>query len=106
MNDGTVHLSIVAGVAAVTFDRPEARNAMTWAMYARLGEICEQVAADPSIRVVTFRGAGGEAVVAGTHTGPFCGFGGAAGGRFGGRLGTPPRPPGDAPVPPPADGRG
>ncbi|HLW04308.1 MAG TPA: enoyl-CoA hydratase/isomerase family protein [Azoarcus sp.] len=88
MNDGTVHLSIVAGVAAVTFDRPEARNAMTWAMYARLGEICEQVAADPSIRVVTFRGAGGEAFVAGTDIAQFAGFDGAAGVRYERRIDT------------------
>ncbi|MEQ1660085.1 MAG: enoyl-CoA hydratase, partial [Hylemonella sp.] len=30
---GQVHLSIEAGVASVLFDRPQARNAMTWAMY-------------------------------------------------------------------------
>ena len=66
MNAGTVHLSIDAGTASVVFDRPEARNAMTWAMYERLGEICTQLQADHTLRVVTFRGAGGKAFVAGT----------------------------------------
>ena len=66
MSEGSVQLRIEAGVASVLFNRPEARNAMTWAMYAQLGEICDQLRTDASVRVVTFRGAGGEAFVAGT----------------------------------------
>ncbi|MBA4743564.1 MAG: enoyl-CoA hydratase/isomerase family protein [Azoarcus sp.] len=79
MSEGTVHLAIEAGVASVVFDRPQARNAMTWAMYAQLGEICERVRDDASVRVVTFRGAGGEAFVAGTDIEQFRGFDGDAG---------------------------
>ncbi|MBG6077780.1 enoyl-CoA hydratase/isomerase family protein [Polaromonas sp. CG_9.11] len=74
MSQGTVHLSIEEGVASVTFDRPQARNAMTWAMYERLGQIGEQLQADLSVRVVTFRGAGGEAFVAGTDIEQFTAF--------------------------------
>ena len=74
MSDGTVHLAVQGGVAAVTFDRPQARNAMTWAMYARLGQICGQLQADASVRVATFRGAGGEAFVAGTDIEQFTAF--------------------------------
>lgn len=66
MSEGAVHLSISGGVASVVFDRPAARNAMTWAMYELLNQICEQLAAETSVRVVTFRGAGGQAFVAGT----------------------------------------
>ena len=65
-NSGAVHLSITDGIAAVTFDRPQARNAMTWAMYEELGSICRRLQADSTVRVATFRGAGGEAFVAGT----------------------------------------
>ncbi|MDP2817572.1 MAG: enoyl-CoA hydratase/isomerase family protein [Polaromonas sp.] len=72
--EGTVHLSINAGVASVVFDRPAARNAMTWAMYERLNEICEQLKTDPSVRVVSFRGAGGQAFVAGTDIEQFTTF--------------------------------
>ncbi|MDP2255207.1 MAG: enoyl-CoA hydratase/isomerase family protein [Polaromonas sp.] len=75
MSKGTVHLSIQGGVASVTFDRPQARNAMTWAMYEQLGNICEQLQADAAVRVVTFRGAGGEAFVAGTDIEQFTSFG-------------------------------
>jgi len=63
---GTVRLSIDGGVAAVVFDRPEAHNAMTWSMYAELAAICERLAKEPRVRVVTLRGAGGKAFVAGT----------------------------------------
>jgi len=79
MSEGTVHLNVEGGVAAVVFDRPQARNAMTWAMYTRLTEICEQLRADASIRAVTFRGAGGEAFVAGTDIEQFREFDGDAG---------------------------
>ena len=50
----------------LTFNRPEARNAMTWSMYEALYECCEQIDVDDSVRVVVLRGAGGQAFVAGT----------------------------------------
>lgn len=73
-NAGAVHLTINAGVASVVFDRPQARNAMTWAMYEQLGNICRQLQTDSTVRVVTFRGAGGEAFVAGTDIEQFKAF--------------------------------
>lgn len=45
-------------VLSVTFARPERRNAITIAMYAALADAVEEAAADPSIRLVTFRGEG------------------------------------------------
>lgn len=85
MNDtGQVSLSIEAGVASVLFDRPQARNAMTWAMYEQLMAICGQLRDAPDVRVVTFRGVGGEAFVAGTDIAQFQNFGsGARGGEDG-----------------------
>ena len=73
-NSGTVHLSINAGVASVVFDRPQARNAMTWAMYEQLDGICRDLQSDSTVRVVTFQGAGGEAFVAGTDIEQFKAF--------------------------------
>jgi len=61
-------------VAIVTFNRPQARNAMTWAMYDGLREACERVDADPDVRVMILRGAGGSAFVAGTDIGQFRDF--------------------------------
>ena len=75
MSEGMVHLTIEDdGIALVMFDRPQARNAMTWAMYNQLGQICEQLQSDASVRLVTFRGAGGEAFVAGTDIEQFKAF--------------------------------
>ena len=74
MSTGSVQLRIEGGIASVLFDRPEARNAMTWAMYAQLGEICDRLRSDASVRLVTFRGAGGEAFVAGTDIEQFKAF--------------------------------
>src|SRR5262249_28110191 len=57
-----------------TFNRPEARNAMTWNMYERLYHTAEEVDADDSVRVLVLRGAGGTAFVAGTDISQFKSF--------------------------------
>src|SRR4051812_25216115 len=61
-------------VATLTFNRPQARNAMTWEMYDALVEACDRVDRDDSIRVLIFRGAGGKAFVAGTDIAQFQNF--------------------------------
>jgi enoyl-CoA hydratase/carnithine racemase len=58
-------------VVTLTFNRPEARNALTWDMYERLYQTCEEVDADDSVRVLVLRGAGGKAFVAGTDISQF-----------------------------------
>jgi enoyl-CoA hydratase/carnithine racemase len=73
-------MSVENGIASILIERPEARNAMTWAMYEELGRICEDLAARPDVRVATFRGAGGEAFVAGTDIEQFKTFEGGADG--------------------------
>ena len=74
MSEGAVHLRIEGPIASVVFDRPEARNAMTWAMYESLERICGVLRGDASVRVVRFRGAGGQAFVAGTDIAQFQDF--------------------------------
>ncbi len=64
--EGRVRLTVEGAVARFSFDRPAARNAMTWRMYDDLAEGCARVNADPAVRVATLRGAGGKAFVAGT----------------------------------------
>jgi len=66
-------------IVTLTFNRPEARNAMTWGMYQRLYEVCEEVDADDSIRVLVLKGAPGKdgavkAFVAGTDISQFTQF--------------------------------
>jgi enoyl-CoA hydratase len=72
--DGQVRLDIAGAVASVVFDRPAARNAMTWAMYEQLGAICDRLSNEPGVRVACLRGAGGEAFVAGTDIEQFKAF--------------------------------
>ena len=79
MSSGTVRLSIDGPVASVVFDRPAARNAMTWDMYQQLAAICERLPQEQGVRVVCLRGAGGEAFVAGTDIEQFKTFDGPRG---------------------------
>ena len=58
----------------VTFNRPQARNALTWNMYTRLVDACEDVNRDRDIRAVVLTGAGGQAFVAGTDISQFRSF--------------------------------
>src|SRR5206468_12817260 len=56
------------GVGYVTFNRPQARNALTFAMYERLAEICDK---PNSIRAILMTGAGDKAFAAGTDISQF-----------------------------------
>jgi enoyl-CoA hydratase/carnithine racemase len=58
-------------VALLTFNRPQARNALTWAMYEGLHECCDYVEQDDRVRVLVLRGAGDRAFVAGTDISQF-----------------------------------
>lgn len=61
-------------LAFLTFNRPAARNALTWEMYQGLLNACETVDARPDIRVLIVRGAGGKAFAAGTDISQFATF--------------------------------
>ena len=58
----------------VIFNRPQARNALTWHMYDRLVEECELVNRDRGVRAMVLTGAGGQAFVAGTDISQFRSF--------------------------------
>lgn len=74
---GQVTLRRDGPVAYVTFDRPNARNAMTWSMYEQLDEIAQGLTKDNELRAVMMRGAGGKAFVAGSDISQFLEFDGA-----------------------------
>ncbi|WP_349367745.1 enoyl-CoA hydratase [Salinarimonas sp.] len=63
--------SVEGGVARIVFNRAQARNALTFAMYERLCALCESCEADPEVRVVVIAGAGGKAFAAGTDIAAF-----------------------------------
>ena len=62
------------GIARVTFNRPEQRNALTWAMYDGLVSAVATVDASPEVRALVLTGAGGRAFAAGTDIGQFRSF--------------------------------
>jgi enoyl-CoA hydratase len=70
---GVVRLEHHGTTAVITFDRPSARNAMTWAMYEQLDEAVDRVEGDADLRVAVLRGAGGH-FVAGTDIAQFVNF--------------------------------
>jgi enoyl-CoA hydratase len=57
----------------IRVDRPTARNAMTFAMYDRLAEVCRDADADDAVKAIVLTGSG-EAFVAGTDIGQFDNF--------------------------------
>ena len=61
-------------VAWITFNRPEARNALTFAMYEELAKICTAANEDKALRVVVIRGAGDKAFASGTDINQFRAF--------------------------------
>jgi enoyl-CoA hydratase/carnithine racemase len=58
-------------VATLSFNRPEASNALTWEMYDDILRACDAVDADPGIRVFVIKGAPGKAFAAGTDISQF-----------------------------------
>ena len=66
--------SVADGIARITFNRPQARNALTFAMYERMAEICESVNQDRSIKVLILTGTGDKAFASGTDISQFRAF--------------------------------
>ncbi len=53
-------------IAYISFNNPDARNALSWPMYEDLKRICDEIAATAGIRVAIFRGTGDKAFVSGS----------------------------------------
>jgi enoyl-CoA hydratase/carnithine racemase len=62
------------GVGRITFNRPQARNALTFGMYERLAEICQAANKDDRLKVLILTGAGDKAFAAGTDINQFRAF--------------------------------
>jgi len=58
----------------VTFNRPKARNALTFAMYEGLAEICARVGKTREVRALVVTGGGDKAFAAGTDIAQFQSF--------------------------------
>ena len=62
------------GIGRIIFNRPQARNSLTFGMYERLAAICEAAASDSSLKVLILTGAGEKAFAAGTDINQFRAF--------------------------------
>ena len=62
------------GVGRITFNRPQARNSLTFNMYERLAEICESAGNDRTLKVLILTGAGDKAFASGTDINQFRAF--------------------------------
>src|SRR5712671_970206 len=62
------------GIGRITFNRPQARNSLTFSMYERLAEICAGAGKDRSLKVLILTGAGDKAFAAGTDINQFRAF--------------------------------
>src|SRR5437588_5084941 len=58
-------------VGWITFNRPQARNALTFAMYEGVAEICSRVATTHETKALVISGAGDKAFAAGTDIAQF-----------------------------------
>lgn len=73
MSTSRTLFTVEGAVAFLTFNRPEARNAMTWDMYESLVEACDRVDQTEAVRVFVLR-AEGKAFIAGTDINQFTRF--------------------------------
>jgi enoyl-CoA hydratase len=62
------------GIGRITFNRPEARNALTFRMYERLAEVLQQAENDAGLKTLVLTGAGEQAFAAGTDISEFKSF--------------------------------
>ncbi|MGH1572123.1 enoyl-CoA hydratase/isomerase family protein [Methylobacterium sp. P31] len=63
-----------AGIARIVLNRPQARNALTFAMYQGLITCCEAISENPSVKALIITGAGDKAFAAGTDIAQFRSF--------------------------------
>ena len=62
------------GIGRIIFNRPQARNSLTFGMYERLAEICANAGQDASLKVLILTGAGDKAFASGTDINQFRAF--------------------------------
>ena len=66
--------SLEDGIARINFNSPQARNALTFAMYERMAAICETANTDRSIKAIILTGTGDKAFASGTDISQFRAF--------------------------------
>ncbi|HLU41039.1 MAG TPA: enoyl-CoA hydratase-related protein [Microthrixaceae bacterium] len=69
MDGDELRYDVADGVARLTIDRPERRNALSWSVISGMRERVAEAADDPEVRVLVLTGAGDRAFCAGADLG-------------------------------------
>jgi len=69
MSQGEIRYEVNDGIAIITLDRPDKRNALTQHMFARLDEVVGDVEKSSDLRVLVIRGENGSVFCAGDDLG-------------------------------------
>src|ERR1700738_1177697 len=69
--DAELLYEIRDGIGRITFNRPQARNSLTFDMYQRLADICTSAGKDRTLKVLILTGAGDNAFASGTDINQF-----------------------------------
>src|SRR4051812_18144120 len=69
--DRTILVQRAGAIATVVLNRPDKLNALTRSMWARLGQVFEQLDADGAVRCIVIRGAGTQAFAPGNDISEF-----------------------------------
>jgi enoyl-CoA hydratase/carnithine racemase len=72
--DAEILYEVADGIGTITLNRPQVRNALTYAMYEGLAAICREPQAHGDPRVIVVTGAGEKAFAAGTDIAQFRSF--------------------------------
>src|SRR3954469_1844465 len=72
--DADLLYEVRAGIGRIIFNRPQARNSLTFGLYERLAAICDRAADGSSLKVLILTGAGDKAFAAGTDINQFRAF--------------------------------
>ncbi len=73
MSRAIVGYGVEHGVGRIVLDQVAKHNAITFSMWSALPELVSRADADPSVRVITLFGAGGQAFCAGADISEFAG---------------------------------
>ena len=73
---GDLLYGVEEGIGTIVFNRPQARNALTFPMYEQLAAICGRIGSgEESVKALVLTGAGEKAFAAGTDISQFRSFG-------------------------------
>ena len=69
-----IRFTVEDGIGRLTLNRPQARNALTFAMYQGLIDTCARIEGEDDVKALIITGAGTQAFAAGTDIAQFRGF--------------------------------